>query len=95
MGKARWKGKKPEHVNRRGSSQGGSRCVEWVHECAPCGGKRAYLDRKTARSAAKGLNDRERVREYRCPTDDRYWHLGHMPSDVKQGIITAKEIYDV
>jgi hypothetical protein len=55
-----------------------------IGHCEPCD-KVIYLSRKTARIAARRLWPDPRPRAYRCPDDDRYWHLGHVADSVRRG----------
>jgi hypothetical protein len=33
------------------------------------------------------------MREYECRADGRYWHVGHVAPVIKQGRMTASDIY--
>ena len=51
-----------------------------------CRGKRAYMSKRSAKHVAKITQYGTHV--YRCPNDDHYWHLGHLPRDGQR--ITAR-----
>ncbi|MEV6633901.1 hypothetical protein AB0M54_24430 [Actinoplanes sp. NPDC051470] len=57
--------------------------------CEGCG-KVSFVSRKDARRGARRAVDGERPRAYRCPTSP-YWHLGHLPEDVRRGVIDREE----
>ena len=61
---------------------GGARC--------PDCGKVRYLTRAAAKRQAKRIQGREgRVNAYLCGD---FWHLGHLPKDVIQGIRTRDDL---
>jgi predicted RNA-binding Zn-ribbon protein involved in translation (DUF1610 family) len=49
-------------------------------KCPTCG-KRRYLTRKEARQASRRWHRGDRLSPYRC---GQFWHLGHLPKDIKQ-----------
>lgn len=55
--------------------------IGWCDACDKC----IYLSRKTARLAARRFAVANRPRAYRCPTADDWWHIGHLPDDVRHG----------
>jgi hypothetical protein len=70
--------------------------VEWQSytRCEPCD-KASFGSRKHARAAARNgdLTGESKLREFRCPVNDAYWHIGRLPPVVKEGRLTASEIY--
>jgi hypothetical protein len=64
----------------------------YVGFCEPCG-KRLYTSRKLAKQAAD-RRPAERLREYRCPVQPGFFHIGHLPQRVRTGDVTAAEHYD-
>lgn len=56
-------------------------------------GKMLFTDRKNARMAIRHLAGRKDMREYACDAVTGMFHIGHMPPDVRSGVITAGEIY--
>lgn len=59
--------------------------------CQQCG-KRAYVDRKTARRARKHHPDPQRVAAYRCPHRPDLFHLGHKPRSLIAGEIRRDDL---
>ncbi|MBM0203239.1 hypothetical protein JNW90_09045 [Micromonospora sp. STR1s_5] len=55
--------------------------------------KRLYSSRKQAKRQIRDLRDNQGMREYRCRLVKGYFHIGHLPKDVRNGRITAPEIY--
>lgn len=58
--------------------------------CTTCG-KRSYLSRHAARQAKRLHSDRRGLSVYRCSSG--YWHIGHLPHLVRQGVRTRSEHY--
>jgi hypothetical protein len=60
--------------------------------CDDCD-KRGYFTRKVARQAARSRHHGDKgLRPYECPAGTGLWHLGHMPSAVRnRGILSAAE----
>ncbi|MEU5945109.1 hypothetical protein ABZ793_06050 [Micromonospora sp. NPDC047465] len=56
-------------------------------------GKRLYPSRKLARRQLRAHRDSQGMRAYPCPLVAGHWHIGHLPKDVREGRITAPEIY--
>jgi hypothetical protein len=56
-------------------------------------GKALFPDRRSARQARRAAWHGERMAAYRCDAHAGYWHLGHLPSDVRQGVCTRDEAY--
>lgn len=52
--------------------------------CSPCGGKRRYPTRSSARAVAKQIPG-PHMTAYRCPHFDGWWHLGRLPRSVVHG----------
>jgi len=63
-----------------------------VTVCAYCG-KRTYTSRALAKRARRLIPDNRGMRPYRCPHNPSAIHLGHLPVNVREGRITAPEIY--
>lgn len=62
-----------------------------IANCSPCG-KWLYADRRSARAASARMHDRM-LREYPCPHQSSYWHIGHLPQATVAGRKTAAEVY--
>jgi len=78
------------HTARRAPDRAGiTNALDFVW--CPTHSKRAWLTRKAADSAIRRI--REPMREYPCDRVDGGWHIGHLPPDVRKGVITAPEIY--
>lgn len=60
-------------------------------EC-PCG-KRAYRSRKAARQKARNLYPESLMNVYKCPQVQDNWHMGHIPQDIRRGVISKGEVY--
>ena len=58
--------------------------------CPTCG-KTIYQSRKRGRQVIRILCW-SKMRAYRCP-DGWGWHIGHNPAVVRQGRLTARDIY--
>lgn len=57
--------------------------------CVRCG-KRNYFTKAEAKRAARGFESRSgKLRPYRCGDA---WHLGHLPTRIRQGEVT-RDIY--
>ena len=54
--------------------------------------KRTFNSRKQARAAARSCAE-PGLRAYRCDQVYNGWHLGHLPSVVRQGFLTAAEVF--
>lgn len=67
------------------------RMPDWVH--CNCG-KRGFRSRGDARVALKRHYQRNTkgFSVYCCPRDDRYFHLGHLPTAVRKGKIGRDDI---
>ena len=61
--------------------------IGWCEPCDKC----IYLSRKTARIAARQLSGANRPRPYLCPAGNSWWHLGHLPDDVRRGVLDRPE----
>lgn len=62
------------------------------HECVPCG-KRAWATRQAAKRATRVTQNADgggALHAYRCPHDDRTWHVGHMGSDKSRAYYREK-----
>ena|SRR5690349_6544747 len=68
----------------------GTRQVRYMYTCEPCN-KRSYTSRKDAKKV--NVPEDGGMRPYKCPHDPNVWHVGHMPRVVKQGEMTANEVY--
>lgn len=62
----------------------------WCSECQKIG----WWSRRDARHAEHQYPE-EQMRAYRCPatTTETLWHIGHLPAQVRQGLISADEWY--
>lgn len=54
--------------------------------------KRGWSSRDGAKAAIREMHD-SGMRAYRCDAVAGMWHIGHLPPDVRKGVITAREIY--
>lgn len=52
-------------------------------------GKRAFQTRKLANVDRRRVD--QTMHTYRCPIEPAYFHNGHMPTPVKQGIMSGRE----
>lgn len=59
----------------------------------PVTGKRNYFSRAAARKVIRRMGGR-RMAAYRNPHNPMYWHIGHLPRAVKQGVTTRHEHYE-
>lgn len=57
----------------------------------PTSGKRSYESRKDANRARRELGERA-LRAYKCG-DCPWWHVGHLPYDVRRGLVTCEDVY--
>lgn len=55
-----------------------------VGRCPTCG-KRRYVDKRDAKIAARGFD--RTLRPYRC---GEFWHLGHQPPGVREGVVDRR-----
>lgn len=58
-------------------------------------GKRAYWTKAAARGTVKELRkepDGKGLCAYACPHCD-YFHIGHLPKDVRRGKVTRQDVY--
>lgn len=60
----------------------------WIGWCETH--QKRLFTKKGAQRAKRTLRD-PGLRKYRCRGE--YWHIGHLPRDVKEGRKTAKEIF--
>lgn len=63
-----------------------------VGYCEHCG-KKSYPSRRAARHATRRLSNRGGLRAYRCETNQRVWHFGHLPQAAAYGLQSAHEVY--
>ena len=58
-------------------------------------GKYRYWSRKAAKLAIRRIQRRRdltsRLAAYRCTHDDTCWHIGHVPSPIKRGVIARSD----
>lgn len=50
-----------------------------------------YPTRKEARRARNDMPWEPGLRAYRCPLVDDHWHVGHVPQEVRAGVMTMGE----
>lgn len=62
-----------------------------VGYCDHCG-KVTYLRRQAARRIARRHHPHKSC--YRCPENDNFWHVGSLPSEVRQGVVDRFEYYN-
>ncbi len=62
--------------------------VGYLGRCSDCD-KTIFTSRKVARRVLKTFHDTQGMREYLCPVEDGWWHLGHLPRAVLEGRTTA------
>jgi hypothetical protein len=62
------------------------------YSCPTCR-KRTYYSRKLARRAIREMRDSKGMREYPSCGRRDHWHVGHIPPNVRKGLITVGEIY--
>lgn len=55
----------------------------------PVHGKLSYTDRKRARRVANQHPEHKNV--YRCNDNDRLWHIGRLPDEIRHGHVTKDE----
>ena len=60
--------------------------------CSDCG-KYGWHTRKDAKKMEKQYPE-EHLRPYPCPVDESFWHLGHLPTRVRLGDVSADDWYD-
>jgi hypothetical protein len=56
-------------------------------------GKRLYPNRKQAKQMLRKHRNRQGMREYPCDLVAGHFHIGHLPQVVREGRVTAPEIY--
>lgn len=69
---------KSESVRKFGIVPAGIRCPET--------GKRGWVSRADAKKVARNVHPGEHMSAYKCRCG--YWHLGHLPGQVRKGIAT-------
>lgn len=57
-----------------------------LHTCVVCG-KLSYRSRKVARKVANQRHPDSRLSAYPCPENGAYWHIGHLPANVRHGVV--------
>lgn len=62
-------------------------------DCAYCG-KGLYASRKEAARTIRHRGVKGKgVRPYRCPANEIYWHIGHLPDGIRKGRIGRQELF--
>ena len=57
----------------------------------PTHGKLSYTDRGRARKVANQHPEHKNV--YRCTDNERLWHIGRLPDEVRHGHVTKEEYF--
>jgi len=68
--------------------QGNCRCINEYGQQ-----KRIYETKRAARKAVREIPRPEHCRAYQCPSNPRWWHLGHLPSAVLLGDVARSDYY--
>lgn len=60
----------------------------YIGTCTTCG-KRCYVTKRAAKTAARALHPGDHLNAYRCGP---WWHLGHLPRQVVTGDLARPDI---
>lgn len=55
--------------------------------------QKALYDNKSKAKAAIREVAQKRMRPYRCDVVDGMWHVGHLPAVIREGRLSAREVY--
>jgi hypothetical protein len=62
----------------------------YIGLCTACE-KRRYGNKRAAKAVVRRMQDGHMV-AYRCPVEQEYWHVGHLPTPVIKGISPRSQI---